>query len=95
MWERGGQRAECTGQRQGSCQLQEQLRTSHTQPHCKHTPATHQLYTSHTPTAHQPHVRHTPATHQLYTSYTPTSHQPLSKCTPASLCTHGKGDHML
>lgn len=51
------------------------------QPHA----ATHQPYTSHTPTAHQPHASHTPATHHLHTSHTPPSRQPLSNCTPASL----------
>lgn len=69
---RGGQRAECTGQRQGSCQLQEQLHTSHTptshQPLSKRTPATVQAHTSHMPGTHQPHINYTPATLQVHTS---------------------------
>lgn len=71
MWGRGRQRAGC------SCQLQEQLHTSHMQPHTSCTPATFQLYTSHMPVTHQPHIIYTPATHpphashlQLHTSFT-------------------------
>ena len=64
MWGRGRQRAGC------SCQLQEQLHTSHMQPHTSCTPATFQLYTSHMPVTHQPHIHLTPA---------------ISNCTPASL----------
>ena len=53
MWGRGRQRAGC------SCQLQEQLHTSH-------MPVTHQPHIIYTPATHPPHASHL----QLHTSFT-------------------------